>query len=175
MLRFDQAAETRQFLLVVLVFALAVSAASCGESGPSGPNAKAVEEFEDFGLVQEEAEAEVVAAHRAAARKARKAGKAEKQLQRELREEKAMEGQQAPKADSVPQPEPASGGFTGVHASNYEAAMEICSAFPRSQIARELGLPASADEFDIAEAYADGYTDRFRQAGFEGCIDGLLG
>jgi len=102
--------------------------------------------------------------------------KEEKQLEGELREEEASERQQAPKTESEPQPESASGGFTGVHASNYEAAKEICSAFPQEQIAQELGLSVSADEFEIAEAYADeNYTDRFRQAGFEGCLDGLLG
>jgi hypothetical protein len=89
--------------------------------------------------------------------------------------EEASERRQAPKPESEPPKESVSGGFTGVDASNYEAAKEICSAFPKEQIAQELDLPASADEFDIAEAYADdGYTDRFRQAGFEGCLDGLL-
>ncbi len=158
----------RWLLLLALIAALAIGATSCGDSGPSGPDAKVVEEFEDLGLGQGEAEAEVAAANRAAAREVQKE---EKQFQRDLREEEASERQQVPKPESEPQAESASGGFTGVHASNYEAAKEICSAFLKEQIARELGLPASADEFEIAEAYADdGYTDRFQQAGFEGCL-----
>jgi hypothetical protein len=163
----------RWLLPFLLVAALGLGAAGCGDSGPSGRNAKAVERYEDLGLDQEEAEAEVAAANRAAATEVRKE---EKQFQRELREEEVSERQQAPKPEPKPQPESASSGFTGVHANNYEAAKEICSAFPKEQIAGELGLPTSADEFEIAEKYADdGYTDRFRQAGFEGCLDGLLG
>jgi hypothetical protein len=45
--------------------------------------------------------------------------------------------------------------------------------FPPSQIAKEYGLPASADPVSIAEAYADGYQPQFHQAAFEGCLDGL--
>jgi hypothetical protein len=155
-------------LLFLVLAALSSVTTGCGDSGPSGPNAKAIEEFEDLGLSREEAKEEVAASNREAMREVRKD---EKRFEKELREEaSAMNHASGPE----PRPQSASGGFAGVHASNYEAAREVCSAFPKEQTARELGLSASADEFEIAEAYADeGYTDRFRQAGFEGCFDGL--
>ncbi|MEK6276928.1 MAG: hypothetical protein AABM29_02810 [Actinomycetota bacterium] len=73
-------------------------------------------------------------------------------------------------------PKPAGGGgFTGVHAENYEIAKVACGQPPKAQAARDLGLPESADEFAIAEEYASAYQPAFQQANFEGCLDGLLG
>jgi hypothetical protein len=66
-----------------------------------------------------------------------------------------------------------SGGFTGQDASNYEAAKTTCSAFPRSQIAKEYGLSASADPSEIARAVSQEYKPAFQQAAFEGCLTGL--
>ncbi len=58
-------------------------------------------------------------------------------------------------------------------AKRYQEDREICGLFPPSQIAKEYGLPVSADPVSIAEAYADGYQPQFHQAAFEGCLDGL--
>lgn len=155
-------------LFLVLVATLAIGAVGCGDADSGGSSTTSVEEAEDR---KPQKKAQPAADDRAAAKEVLEE---ERQLEKELREEEASERQQAPMTE--PEPRSASGGFSGVHASNYEAAKEICSAFPQEQIAQELGLPASADEFEIAEAYADdSYTDRFRQAGFQGCLDGLLG
>lgn len=60
------------------------------------------------------------------------------------------------------------------NASNYEIAYQVCGAFPPEKIASDLGI-SSTDPVDIATAYAEGYTERFRQAGLDGCLDVLTG
>jgi hypothetical protein len=62
--------------------------------------------------------------------------------------------------------------FRGVHRDNYENARAVCGAFPRRKVARDLGLDTS-EPGAIAEAYAKGFRPAFRQANFEGCLDGL--
>jgi hypothetical protein len=82
---------------------------------------------------------------------------------------------EAPAEDeATPETEHAdSGGFTGQDASNYETAKTTCSAFPRSQIAKEYGLATDADPSAIARAVSHGYKPAFQQAVFEGCLVGL--
>ena len=53
-------------------------------------------------------------------------------------------------------------------------AYDICSTTPPEELAAGFGA-ASPDPADLAVAYAAGYTERFRQAGHEGCLDGLTG
>ena len=75
-----------------------------------------------------------------------------------------------------PQPEAnedRAGGFSGQDARNYESAKEVCGGFPRSQVAKEVGLDPHADPGDIAQAYSRTYRPAFRQAVFEGCLAGL--
>lgn len=154
----------QRFLLPVLVAALALSAAGCGDSGPSGPNAKAVEEFEDVGLSQEEAEAEVGAANREAAKQIRKD---EARIRREVREEEARPSKAKPRADKTPAQ---AAGFTGEYEEAYEVALFACGFYPLERIAKEFHISPSANEFEVAEAYAEGYYGQFEQAAFEGCI-----
>lgn len=59
-------------------------------------------------------------------------------------------------------------------ASNYDVAYGICSTASTEKLVNDLGA-ASSDPADIADAYAEGYTDAFKQAGYEGCLDGLTG
>lgn len=79
-----------------------------------------------------------------------------------------------------PEPKPqkekpsVSGGFTGEDAEHYDQAHFTCSSFPKTKVARDLGLPESADVFDIAEEYASGFQEYVRQPNFEGCLDALL-
>lgn len=63
--------------------------------------------------------------------------------------------------------------FTGQHRENYNIAKASCGAFPPAKVARDLGLPASADPVRIAETLAADYRPAFRQAVFEGCLRGL--
>jgi hypothetical protein len=156
----------RRFLLLVLVAVLAAGASSCGDSGPSGPNAKAVEEFEDLGLSQEEAEAEVAAANREAAKQIRKD---EARIRREVREE---DRPSKPKPEAKKTPAQAAG-FTGKYEEAYEVALFACGFHPLERIAKEFHISPSANELEVAEAYAEGYYGRFEQAAFEGCIEGI--
>lgn len=99
-------------------------------------------------------------------------------VQREARERQQVEAEiraeERRRSKAAAKPEPSSGsGFTGAQAKRYQEDREICGLFPPSQIAKEYGLPASADPVSIAEAYADGYQPQFQQAAFEGCLDGL--
>lgn len=117
----------------------------------------------------------------------RAARAAEAQVQREAREQRQVEAKiraeeqqrrkeasrPLPEPEPVPEPGSASGGFTGPQAKRYAEDREICGLFPPSKVARDLGLPANSDSVTIAEAYADGYQPQFRQAAFEGCLDGL--
>jgi predicted small lipoprotein YifL len=159
--------------LVLLVTAAVVTGAlvACGDSGPSGPDAKAVEEFEDLGLSQEEAEAEVQAADREAAKQSRKE---EARFQRELREEEEHSAEQKPKISKKPKKTAAqAAGFSGKYEEAYEVALFACGNYPLERIAKEFHLSPSAGELEVAEAYADGYYGQFEQAAFEGCIEGI--
>jgi hypothetical protein len=158
----------RRLLLLVLVVVLAMGAASCGDSGPTGPNAKVVEEFEDLGLSQEEAEAEVAAANREAAKQIRKD---EARIRREVREEEARPSRSKPKAEKKTPAQAA--GFTGKYEEAYEVALFACGFHPLERIAKEFHISPSANELEVAEAYAEGYYGRFEQAAFEGCIEGI--
>jgi hypothetical protein len=157
----------QRFLLPVLVAALALGAAGCGDSGPDGPNAKVVEEFEDAGLSQEEAEAEVDAANREAAKQVHKD---EARIRREVREEETHASKAKPKAKETPAQ---AAGFTGKYEEAYEVALFACGFYPLERIAKEFHISPSANEFEVAEAYADGYYGQFEQAAFEGCIEGI--
>jgi hypothetical protein len=67
-----------------------------------------------------------------------------------------------------------SGGWTGVLAGTYKTAKLSCGAAGSVQeVAKELGLPASADTFTVAEEYSKGYQPEHQQPAFEGCLDGL--
>lgn len=96
-----------------------------------------------------------------------------RQVEAEGREEERQRPKEAAKAEPASEPESSGGKFTGAQAKRYQEDREICGLFPPSQIAKEYGLPASADAVSIAEAYADGYRPQFHQAAFEGCLDGL--
>lgn len=64
-------------------------------------------------------------------------------------------------------------GFTGTDAENYEIAKMSCGAFSQEEVAKDLGMPASADAVEIAEEFASGYQPAYQQAVFEGCLAGL--
>ena len=157
-----------RLLLLVLVIALAVGVTSCGDSGPSGPNAKAVEEFEELGLGQEEAEAEVAAADREAAKQTRKDLK---RINREVREEGARGATR--KSEPEKQTPAQAAGFEGKYEEAYEVGLSACAFYPLERIAKEFGISPSANELEVAEAYAEGYYGRFEQAAFEGCFEGI--
>lgn len=59
-------------------------------------------------------------------------------------------------------------------AMNYGIAYDICEITPPEQIRDELGA-VSLDPVDLANAYADGYQEEFRQPNYEGCLDALQG
>jgi uncharacterized protein YfcZ (UPF0381/DUF406 family) len=158
----------RRLLLLVFVAALAVGAASCGDSGPIGPDAKAVEEFKNLGLKEEEAEAEVAAANKDAAKHIHKD---EARIRREVREEENPPSR--PKAKAKKKTPAQAAGFTGRYEEAYELALFACGFHPLERIAKEFRISPSANELEVAEAYADGYYGRFEQAAFEGCIEGI--
>ena len=116
--------------------------------------------------------AEATPAREAEAQVARES-REQREVEAEVREEKRERKKEAAKAEPAPEPESSGGKFTGAQAKRYQEDFEICGLFPPSQIAKEYGLPASAGQVSIAEAYADGYQPQFHQAAFEGCLDGL--
>ena len=65
------------------------------------------------------------------------------------------------------------GGFTGLYADTYKRTKSVCKSLPLREIAKDLGLPASSDEFTVAEEFSEGSTDAHRQAAFEGCLAGI--
>jgi hypothetical protein len=130
----------------------------CGDANSDTPEGPIPPEAKPAG----EAEAQ-------AARKARE----QREVEADVREEEQQRSKEAAKAESAPEPESSGGKLTGAQAKRYQEDREICGLFPPSQIAKEYGLPASADSVSIAEAYADGYQPQFHQAAFEGCLDGL--
>jgi hypothetical protein len=65
------------------------------------------------------------------------------------------------------------GGYSGQNARNYEDSKSTCGAFPRTQVARESGLSASASDVEIAAAVAGAYRSAFRPAVEAGCRAGL--
>lgn len=82
-----------------------------------------------------------------------------------------------PPAEEHPPADADAGGFTGQDAENYDIAKTICGSFPPGKVARDLGLHVNGDTAgelaEIAERYADDYRGPYRQAAFEGCLDGL--
>lgn len=130
----------------------------CGDADSDAPEGPTPAEA----TLAQEAEAQAV-------REARE----QREVEAEVREEERQRKKEAAKVESAPEPESSGGKFTGAQAKRYQEDREICGLFPLSQIAKEYGLPASADPVSIAEAYADGYQPQFRQAAFEGCLDGL--
>ncbi|HEX6665796.1 MAG TPA: hypothetical protein VF081_04305 [Solirubrobacterales bacterium] len=128
---------------------IGLALAGCGDSGPSGPNAKAIEEFEELGLSQGQAEAEVSAADR----------EARKQIKREAatRKQNRSPGETSNPGGPEKQTPAQTAGFTGKYEEGYEIAVFICGNYPRERIAKEFHLSASANSFEVAEAYADGY------------------
>lgn len=79
-------------------------------------------------------------------------------------------------AETKPEPTGAAK-FTGQDRRNYEEAKAICSSSPPSKVASDLGLDVDVHTSEglgrIAEKYAEDYRPNFRQAVFEGCLDGL--
>ena len=67
--------------------------------------------------------------------------------------------------------------FSGQDRRNYADAKAVCASFPARKVARDLGLDVdvrtSKGLVRIAEKYAADYRPSFRQAVFEGCLDGL--
>jgi hypothetical protein len=109
---------------------------------------------------------------------AKAAARAEAAQLKELRELAAKRRAKAAKkqrerARRAEARERARGGWAGVDADNYEIAKAACGAFPKEKLASEYGLPSSADEFEIAEAYSHEFVGRFQQANFEGCLAGM--
>lgn len=88
------------------------------------------------------------------------------------------EPEREPEPETTEQTPTGSDKFTGQDRENYEIAKEVCGAFPAEQSARDLGLTGnrgrtSEELVEIAETYAEGLRPSFRQAAFEGCLDGL--
>jgi len=52
-------------------------------------------------------------------------------------------------------------------------ARRVCAQSLRNGVARDFGLSASANEFEIAEEFASGYIETLYQPNFEGCLAGL--
>ncbi len=76
-----------------------------------------------------------------------------------------------PKAAS-PSPGEAPAKFTDpVDRENYRIAFEICRLSGVAKVARE--FRTAVDPFEAAEGYAAGYRPNYRQANFEGCLDGF--
>jgi hypothetical protein len=48
----------------------------------------------------------------------------------------------------------------------------VCGSFTVREAAKDLGLPPSADEFEVAEAYSKGMQSDHQQPAFEGCLAG---
>jgi hypothetical protein len=64
--------------------------------------------------------------------------------------------------------------FHGVHASNYNINCVSCKIFGQREVAKENGI-RSKDAVTIALRYANkAYRLGFRQAAFEGCLQGFL-
>lgn len=59
-------------------------------------------------------------------------------------------------------------------AMNYDIAYQTCEAFSPEDLADDLGT-SSTDPLELATAYAEGSTERYRRANFEGCLDALQG
>jgi hypothetical protein len=82
----------------------------------------------------------------------------------------------APKPGAAPPPQQKSGGWTGVNANNYLLAKDFCRAYPKEVIARQFKLPPSANEFTIAEKFAEAqFSPDFQAPVIEGCLAGLRG
>ena len=64
-----------------------------------------------------------------------------------------------------------------MHRQNYKIARAVCSGFPPEKVASDLGISVDVHTSEglgeIAETYAAEYRPAFRQAAFEGCLDGL--
>jgi hypothetical protein len=92
---------------------------------------------------------------------------------------KATEQETAPEDASTQKGEAGTGTekFTGQDRINYEQARTVWRAFPPKQVAQDLGIAVDVGTSEglvrIAEKYAEGYRPDFRQAVFEGCLDGL--
>jgi hypothetical protein len=64
--------------------------------------------------------------------------------------------------------------WRGVHASNYNDNCVVCRIFGPRQVARDNGI-RSTDTVTIALRYANkAYRPGYRQAAFEGCLQGFL-
>jgi hypothetical protein len=62
---------------------------------------------------------------------------------------------------------------TCVQANTYKTAKFICKEPSLQDLAKDLGLSRSSDEFTVAEEYSQGSNDAYRAAAFEGCLAGL--
>lgn len=146
----------------------------CGGSDDSAETASAPEPeptTTQQPVLTPQAKAEAKAKAKAAARAeaARLEERRTLAAQRRVRAEK----KQREKVKRMEARERARGGWTGVDGDNYEIAKATCGAFLKEKLASEYGLPSSADEFEIAEAYSHEYVGRFQQANFEGCLAGM--
>jgi hypothetical protein len=90
---------------------------------------------------------------------------------------KSKPAKPAPKpAAPAPTAQEKSGGWTGVNADNYQLAKAVCRAYPKEEIARQFKLPPSANEFTIAEKFAEAlFSPDFQVPVIEGCLAGLGG
>lgn len=166
---------------LVLVLVLAIAASSCGSEAPStvgepSPQTSEAQQSPDPETVSEKAErrAQDARERRAEAREARER-KAEEaaRLHESVVAERRREAKERKEAVAQRKREERTGGWTGVHGDNYEIAEIVCGSKSMEGVARDLGLSSSADEFEIAEAYADGFQGAFQQPNFEGCLKGL--
>jgi len=142
---------------------LAAAGAGCGSDmqASEGPNAVSTERQQG---AQQTSQATVDGELKAQEQAERRAAK---------RRERALAAERRKKEAARRKSESRTGGWTGVDANNYEIAELVCGSKAKEGVARDLGLSPNADEFEIAEAYADGYRESFQQANFEGCLKGL--
>ena len=77
------------------------------------------------------------------------------------------------KAEPEKQTPAQAAGFEGKYEEAFEVGLSACAFYPLKRIAKEFGISPSANEVEVAEAYAEGYYGRFEQAAFEGCFEGI--
>jgi pyruvate/2-oxoglutarate dehydrogenase complex dihydrolipoamide acyltransferase (E2) component len=121
----------------------------CGESGDSAETASAPAP-ESNAKAKAVAKAETARLEERRELAAKRRAKAAKKQRERINREEAQER--------------ARGGWTGIDGDNYEIAKASCGAFSKEKLASEYGLPSSADEFEIAEAYSHEFVGRFQQA-----------
>lgn len=164
------------------MFLLAIGVAGCGSEAQTAtkestvPTSGPTQSGPDVETASERAEkrAQEARERREEAREARERKAEEAAQRRERRAAKRREeAKERKEAAAKRKREERTGGWSGVDADNYEIAVVVCGSKSKEGVATDLGLSPSADEFEIAEAYADGYRESYQQANFEGCLKGL--